>query len=133
MYHGKPKVQFQINSYLRLADLCGPDEQDLKVRYMNQAEELLLGMEDNFPVSFGEKNIEASVQSFLNDYAVDDLNGEHTAKVYKVYKEYCSENGFRPVSHIDFSRKICGIKNMTTKTARIGREAKGRIFVSLVP
>lgn len=132
MYHGKPKVQFQINSYLRLADLCGPDEQDLKVRYMNQAEKLLLGMEDNFPASFDEKNIEVSIQSFLNDHAINDLNGEHTAKIYKVYKEYCSENGFRPVSHIDFSRKVCGIRNMTTKTAYIG-ERKVRVFVSLIP
>ena len=132
MYHGKPKVQFQINSYLRLADLCGPDEQDLKVRYMNQAEKLLLGMEDNFPTSFDEKNIEVSIQSFLNDHAVNDLNGEHTAKIYKVYKEYCSENGFRPVSHIDFSRKVCGIRNMTKKTAYIG-ERKVRVFVSLIP
>ncbi len=133
MYHGKPKVQFQINSYLRLADLCGPDEQDLKAHYMEQAEKLLISMEDNSFCFSDEKGIEVSVQSFLNEYAVDDLNGEHTAKIYKVYKEYCSKNGFRPVSHIDFSRKICGIKNMTTKTARIGREGKGRVFVSLVP
>lgn len=126
MYHGKPKIQFQINSYLRLADLCGPDEQDKKAEYMEKVESLLLELEDSsYSVSAPMKS---SVQSFLKEHGEDDLNDSITAQVYKAYKEYCAVNNFHSVSNIEFSRQICGITGMRTKDVRIAG-IKMKMFV----
>ena len=121
MYQGKTKVQFQINSYLRLADLCGPDEQEKKIAYMERTESLLMEMtaeSDSICLSHPH-SVKSSIHSFLEEIGTDDLNGQITLQVYRAYKEYCIVNNLSPVSKIEFSRQICGIKNLKTKDIRV--------------
>lgn len=129
MYQGKSRVQFQINSYLRLADLCGPDEQEKKIAYMERAESLLMGMESNSVCPPYNHPVKSSIHSFLEESMVDDLNGYVTIQVYRAYREWCIANNLSPISQIEFSRQICGIKNLKTKDVRVAGK-KMKMFIS---
>jgi putative DNA primase/helicase len=55
---------------------------------------------------------------------------EVTKDVFLQYSTWCIDNGYRAVSQIQFSREICRMKKVTTKTQRVNDKRK-KFFVPM--
>lgn len=56
------------------------------------------------------------------------LVNEIAKDIYMQYSVWCSENGYKAVSQIGFTREVCGMKKMVTKPQRVDGKLK-KIFV----
>lgn len=56
---------------------------------------------------------------FVNEFGEDYLLRETVTTIYRAYQVYCEESGCKYESRINFSKKICKLYNITTKTKKI--------------
>ena len=59
-----------------------------------------------------------------------DVINRLTNDVYRQYRQYCFDNGFKELNKITFSRELCRALNLTTKSVKINEGYK-RIYVFL--
>ncbi|QYD00692.1 primase C-terminal domain-containing protein [Lactiplantibacillus plantarum] len=57
------------------------------------------------------------------------LVNEIAKDAYIVYSVWCSDNGYKPISQIAFSREVCRMKKLKTKTQRMDGKRK-QIFIN---
>lgn len=82
-------------------------------------------------------NAEAAKYEELNNplilYLRDEkpkLVNEVTKDTYIQYSVWCNDNGYKPISQIAFSREVCRIEKLTTKTQRFDGDRK-KVFVEI--
>ena len=76
-----------------------------------------------------EKYIEENnpIISFVNNEEVE-IERAVVGDVYDIYRQYCSDNGYQPVSKINFSKQITKLFNYDVKVQKIDGKSK-RLFV----
>ena len=57
----------------------------------------------------------------------DELENEPTKKAYRRYNEFCIENAMKPISHIEFSKRVKEHYNYDTKVMRVNGKSM-RVF-----
>lgn len=82
-------------------------------------------------------NAEADKYEELNNPLISYLHEEKpklinevTKDAYIQYSVWCTDNGYKPVSQIAFSREVCRLKKLLTKPQRIDGKLK-KIFINL--
>ena len=68
------------------------------------------------------------VLMFFSEVEVDELTNEPTKNVYARYSTYCRDNGYQPMSNIEFTKAVKSHLGLTTVRKRIGG-AQYRVFV----
>ena len=71
------------------------------------------------------------ILSFVEEIGADSIENEPTKDIFTRYCVYCSQNGFKPVSNINFSRQICNQLNLKTVSKKVGGK-KYQIFIKQV-
>lgn len=69
------------------------------------------------------------ILSYINNEDPKFIN-ETTKDCYTGYVVWCSDNGYKSVSQVAFSREVCTIKNLTTKTQRVDGK-RTQIFIEI--
>lgn len=65
------------------------------------------------------------IMLWIQDLDIEnDIIHEPTAKVHRMYRAFCIENGFTEMSQISFSRELCKRLNLTTERQRWGDDKK---------
>ena len=58
----------------------------------------------------------------------DELENEPTKKAYRRYNEFCIENSMKPISHVEFSKRVKDYYNYVIKVIRVNGKST-RVFV----
>lgn len=67
------------------------------------------------------------ILSFFDEIG-DQLENEPTKKAYRRYNEFCLENSLKPISHIEFSKRVKEHFKYTTKAVRVNGKVQ-KVFV----
>jgi len=80
----------------------------------------MFNMKPRQPQQPTAKPIDSNVSEFLSK--AGDIHGKISRMVYEAYRHYCKENGIEPISHVHFSRQVCGLLGLKTTHKRTGRQ-----------